>query len=90
LPKHIRLRKTCRHTLAEAVDALRSFLALVTSDKKVKKLSPSLAKLKKLNDEGLLDSYIVLAVPDKEIARDHAAYLDQNRDKCAGMWSNMF
>ncbi len=73
--------KTYRHTLAEEVDALRSVLALATSDKKVKKLSPSLAKLKKLNDEGLLEPYILLALPDEGIAQDYSAYLGQNRDK---------
>lgn len=73
--------KTYRHTLAEEVDALRSVLALATSDKKVKKLSPSLAKLKKLNDEGLLEPYILLALPDEGIAQDYSAYLGQNREK---------
>ncbi|HUE84409.1 MAG TPA: tetratricopeptide repeat protein, partial [Pyrinomonadaceae bacterium] len=73
--------KTYRHTLAEEVDALRGVLTLATSDKKVKKLSPSLAKLKKLNDEGLLEAYILLALPVQGIAQDHAAYLAENRDK---------
>lgn len=70
-----------RHTLAEEMDALRSVIALATTDKKVKKLSPSLQKLKKLNDEGLLESYILLARPDEGIAQDHPDYLKSNRDK---------
>ena len=73
--------KTYRHSLAEEVDALRSVLALATSDKQVKKLSPSLEILKKLNDEGLLEAYILLARTDEGIAQDHPAYLKRDRDK---------
>ena len=70
-----------RHSLAEEADALRSVISLATSDKKVKTLSPSLVKLKRLNDEGLLEAYVLLAQPDDGIARDHPAYLKENRDK---------
>jgi tetratricopeptide (TPR) repeat protein len=73
--------KTYRHSLAEEADALRSVVTIATSDKKVKKLSPSLAKLKKLNDEGLLEAYILLAQTDEGIAKDYPTYLKQNRDK---------
>lgn len=73
--------KTYRHSLPEEADALRSVLTLATSDKKVKTLNPSLAKLKKLNDEGLLEAYILLARPDEGIARDYLAYRSQSRDK---------
>jgi tetratricopeptide (TPR) repeat protein len=73
--------KTYRHSLAEEADALRSVIALATVDKKTKNLSPSLVKLKKLNDEGLLEAYILLARADAGIARDHPAYLRDNRDK---------
>lgn len=72
--------KQYRHSLEEETDALRSVLAVATSDKKVK-LSASLAKLKKLNDEGLLEAYILLARPDDGIAADHSAYLKRERDK---------
>ena len=73
--------KTYRHSLVEEADALRSVISVATADKKDKKLSPSLMRLKKLDDEGLLESYILLARPDDGIAQDHAAYLKQNRDK---------
>ena len=73
--------KSYRHSLPEEADALRSVIAMATSEKKVKKLSPSLAKLKKLNDEGLLEAYVLLARADEGIAQDHPAYLKQNRDK---------
>ena len=70
-----------RHSLAEEVDALRSVITLATVDKKVKNLSPSLAKLKKLNDDGLLEAYILLARADEGISKDHPAYLQANREK---------
>jgi tetratricopeptide (TPR) repeat protein len=73
--------KTYRHSLAEEADALRSVITIATSDKKVKNLSPSLAKLKKLNDEGLLEAYILLVRVDQGIAEDQPAYLISNRDK---------
>ncbi len=72
--------KTYRRSLAEEADALRSVLTLSTSDKKVKSLNPSLLKLKKLNDDGLLESYILLARADDGIAKDHPSYLRQHRN----------
>jgi tetratricopeptide (TPR) repeat protein len=70
-----------RHSLAEEADALRSVIALASGDKKTKSLNPSLAKLKKLDEDGLLEAYILLARPDQGIVQDHAAYLKQNRDR---------
>ncbi|MGI9167716.1 MAG: tetratricopeptide repeat protein [Pyrinomonadaceae bacterium] len=72
--------KTYRHSLAEEADALQSVLTLSTSDKKVKNLNSSLLKLKKLNDDGLLEAYILLARADDGIAKDHPSYLRQHRD----------
>lgn len=73
--------KTYRHSLAEEADALRVVITLATSDKKLKNLNPSLARLKKLNDEGLLEAYILFARADRGIAEDYPVYLAQNRDK---------
>lgn len=73
--------KVYRHSLAEEADALRSVLSVATADKQTKTLNPSLARLKKLNDEGLLEAYILLARPDEGIVRDHPTYLKQNREK---------
>ncbi len=72
--------KTYRRSLAEEFDSMRSAVA-VLKEKPVKKLSSDLATLVKLHDDGMLESYILLAVRDKEIARDQAAYLKQNRQK---------
>ena len=68
-----------RHSLAEEADALRSVITMATSDKRTKTLTPALAKLKKLNDEGLLEAYLLLGRPDRGIAEDHRAYLATNR-----------
>ena len=76
--------KKYRHSLAEEMDALKGVLTMLDEDlkkKKIKNLEPSLAVLKKLNDAGLLEAYILLARPDEGIAQDHAAYLKTNRDK---------
>ena len=72
--------KEYRHSLAEEVDALRSVLKVAT-EKNAKTLSPSLAALKKLDEGGLLEAYILIARPDDGIAEDHPAFLKQNRDK---------
>lgn len=72
--------KTYRHSLAEEADALRAVVNLAFADGK-KPTNVSLVTLKKLNDEGLLEAYLLLARPDEGIARDHPAFLKQNRDK---------
>jgi len=73
--------KTYRHSLAEEADALRSVISVATADKKNKNLGPSLTRLKKLDEEGLLESYILLARPDEGIAQDYPEYLKQHRDE---------
>ncbi len=73
--------KTYRHSLPEEAEALRSVLTLATSDKRTKTLSPSLATLKKLNDENLLEAYLLLARADEDMAKDHPTYLKLNRAK---------
>lgn len=73
--------KIYRHSLAEEASALRTVLTVLNENKKVKKLNPSLALLKKLNDEGLLEAYILIARSDAGIQRDYAAYRQNNRDK---------
>ena len=73
-----------RHSLAEKVDALRqvlSFLDKDIKDKKVENLDSSLANLKKLNDAGLLEAYILLARLDNGIFQDYKSYRNTDRDK---------
>ena len=45
-----------------------------------KKIDRSLQLLMKLDKEGLLESFILLALPDDGIVRDYAAYLKTNRE----------
>ncbi|MBD0327396.1 MAG: tetratricopeptide repeat protein [Pyrinomonadaceae bacterium] len=76
--------KTYRHSLAEEMDALRLVISVVneqTKEKKIKQLNPSLFTLLKLNEAGLLESYILMARADEGISRDYNAYRKNNRDK---------
>jgi tetratricopeptide (TPR) repeat protein len=76
--------KVYRHSLQEEAEAIRSVLALADAgakEKKIKTLNSSLAKLKELNDKGLLEAYILFARADQGIFQDYAAYLKSNRDK---------
>jgi len=73
--------KVYRHSLAEEMDALHSVLTILKESKEVKKPAQSFVSLKKLNDEGLLESYILFARADAEIQQDYPAYRQNNRDK---------
>ena len=70
-----------RHSVAEEVDALRTVVSTATADKRTKTLNPSLAALKKLDEQGLLEAYVLMARADEGIAQDHPDFLKQNRDK---------
>ena len=73
-----------RHSLAEEADSLRMVLTMLKegkNGKKAKNLDPSLAKLKKLDEEGLLETYILFARSDAGIKEDYPAYRQTNRDK---------
>ncbi|MDQ3321455.1 MAG: tetratricopeptide repeat protein [Acidobacteriota bacterium] len=73
--------KVYRHSLTEETAALRTALTVLKESKTVKNLNPSVAALKKLNDEGLLEAYVLFARADAGIRRDYAAYRQSNRDK---------
>lgn len=72
--------KAYRHSLQEEAEALRS---VVTAAKamKSKALNPQIQILQKLDEDGVLESYILMARADNGIARDHRDYLKANRDK---------
>jgi tetratricopeptide (TPR) repeat protein len=72
--------KAYRHSLAEEADAIRSVISTAKT-LKPKKLNADIAALAKMDAEGLLEAYILLALPDQGIARDHRAYLVSSRDK---------
>lgn len=67
-----------RHTLQEEVEAIRSTLK---SAKEQKLTHPHFEILQKLDNEGLLEAFILIAQPDEGIAEDHEAYLKNNRPK---------
>lgn len=73
--------KIYRHSLAEETDALRTVLSGVNA--KVRKspdLDPSLAVLSKLEQQGELEAYILLARSDEGIGKDFVPYLKEHRD----------
>lgn len=76
--------KSYRHTLREEADAMRSAVEGVKTQQKegrVKRLDPMLANLLKLDADGLLEAFILLARPDDGIAQDYPEYRKANRDK---------
>jgi tetratricopeptide (TPR) repeat protein len=74
--------KAYRHSLKEEAAALRAVVeALPKKEKDAKKLDTSLQNLVKLEHEGLLEAYVLLAMPDEGISRDFAAYRKGNVDK---------
>ncbi|HET7287888.1 MAG TPA: hypothetical protein VFI71_10475, partial [Pyrinomonadaceae bacterium] len=79
-PKQYPEEKTYRHSLKEEVAAIRAALKALDEKKPANtaNVDPSLLILKKLDKEGLLESYILLAMPDDGIAHDFAAYRKTN------------
>ena len=63
-----------RHSLGEEVAAIKAALGQISAEKDPAKLDPSLVALAKLDKEGLLESYVLLARVDAGIAKDFKAY----------------
>jgi tetratricopeptide (TPR) repeat protein len=71
--------KTYRHSLKEEAAALRGAIEAIENQKlDPKNVDPSLQILRKLNKEGLLEAFILLALPDAGIANDFPAYRKTN------------
>ena len=72
--------KTYRHSLKEEVAAMRAALKVLDEQKgkKPENVDPSLQVIRKLDKEGLLEAYILLAIPDAGIANDFATYRKTN------------
>jgi len=66
--------KTYRHSLKEEAAAMRAALKVLDQQKG----DESLQTIKKLDKEGLLESFILLALPDAGIANDFTAYRKTN------------
>lgn len=69
-----------RHSVAEEVDALRSVVSMAKT-LKAKKPNPQFELIEKMDKDGVLEAYVLLAIPDQGIAKEHPAYLRANRDK---------
>ncbi|MEP6703817.1 MAG: tetratricopeptide repeat protein [Acidobacteriota bacterium] len=67
-----------RHSVQEEVEALR---AVIAAAKAQKSSSPEFALLTKMDAEGVLEPYVLIALPDDDIAKEHAEYLKNNRPK---------
>src|SRR5215213_331179 len=77
--KHFPNEKTYLHSLKEEAAALRGALEAVQNQKvDPKNEDSSLKVLRQLNKEGLLEAFILLALPDEGIAQDFAAYRKTN------------
>jgi tetratricopeptide (TPR) repeat protein len=77
--KHYPNEKTYRHSLKEEAAALRGALEAVQNQKiDPENDDPSIKVLRRLNKDGLLEAYILLALPDEGIARDFPAYRKTN------------
>ena len=71
-----------RHSLKEEAAALRAAIR-VLDQKKIKdpkSLDPSLQAIIRLDKDGFLEAFILLAIPDEGIARDFAGYRKTNTD----------
>lgn len=74
--------KTYRHSLKEEVAALRGALEALKNQKlDPKSVDPSLQVLQKLESEGLLEAFVLLALPDAGIAQDFHDYRKDNVEK---------
>lgn len=76
--------KSYRHSLKEEASALRAVvesIRLQQKEKKIKQLNPSLAMLVRLENDGLLEPYILLARPDQGIAQEYADFRRTSIDK---------
>lgn len=69
-----------RHSLAEEADALRSVAKMAKTLKSTKPNS-QFEMIEEMDKDGVLEAFILMAIPDQGIAKDHPAYLRANRDK---------
>ena len=67
-----------RHTLMEEVESLRGAVKAAQDQKSPNK---QFEVLDRLDKEGLLEAFVLLAQPDEGIARDQVEYLKNNRPK---------
>jgi tetratricopeptide (TPR) repeat protein len=74
--------KSYRHSLKEEAAALRTALKVLDEQKgDARSVDSSLKVLRKLEKEGLLEAFILLALPDEGIAQDFPEYRRTNIEK---------
>ena len=75
--------KTYRHSLKEEAAALRAAIKVIgdSDEKKSGAPDPSLQTVAKLDREGLLEAFILLAMPDRGIVQDFPEYRRTNVEK---------
>lgn len=81
--------KAYRHTVREEAEALHAVAEAARQQLKggkIKKLSPSLENLVKLDDAGLLEPYVFFVRVDRGIGQDYEAYRREHRDKLQRYW----
>jgi tetratricopeptide (TPR) repeat protein len=69
---------TYRHSLPEEAEALR---AVISAAAEQKTTDPQLQMLIKMDADGVLEAFILMAVADEGIAADHPEFLKNNRPK---------
>lgn len=70
-----------RHSLKEELASIRAALKGIDTVTMASSIDPSLVTLAKLDKEGLLEAYILLAKVDEGIAKDFAPYRKEHADK---------
>jgi len=71
-----------RHSLKEETGALSLMAGRLEEQMKSKEIDsidPTLAILLKLENEGLIEAYVLISAPDQGIAKDYPAYRDAHR-----------
>jgi tetratricopeptide (TPR) repeat protein len=71
--------KVYRHSVKEEADALRSVVSMARSTKP-KTLNSQIELIDKMDKDGVLEAFVLMAIPDQGIASDYANYLRQHRD----------
>ncbi len=65
-----------RHSLQEEAEALRAAIAAATQGKST---DPQLQLLAKMDSDGVLEAFVLMARADNGIAADHPEFLKNNR-----------
>jgi tetratricopeptide (TPR) repeat protein len=73
--------KTYRHSLKEETTSIRTALKGLNFEKDATTIDPSLVALAKLDREGLLEAYVLMAQADAGISKDFPAYRKEHVDK---------